>query len=278
MGTIDFEVKDFVAHITINNPDKRNAVDSAMAAQLAAAYDEVDRRNDVRVVIISGAGGRSFCAGGNIPDYVGKIVGSEGTGQRTVLPKPWRMSVPVIGAIEGFAVGGGFILALTCDIRVAGASTKMGPSGLKRGIVNGATCTTRLVRLVGLGNALECLLTSEYMDAAKAHHIGLVQRVVPDGGAVEAAMELALTIAQFSPDAVAATKRIAYDGIDLTWDQSLTWEEAVTEENYRTPDADEGYSSFVERRVPQFGRNEGGVEALGLSKHWPTADVPAWRS
>jgi enoyl-CoA hydratase/carnithine racemase len=94
MASVDFEVRDFVGHITINNPEKRNAVDSAMAGQLAAAYDEVERRDDVRVVVISGAGGKSFCAGGNIPDYIGKVVGTGGSGQRTVLPKPWRLSPP----------------------------------------------------------------------------------------------------------------------------------------------------------------------------------------
>jgi enoyl-CoA hydratase/carnithine racemase len=278
MASVDFEVRDFVGHITINNPEKRNAVDSVMAGQLAATYDEVERRDDVRVVVISGAGGKSFCAGGNIPDYIGKVVGTGGSGQRTVLPKPWRLSTPVIAAIEGYAVGGGFPLALTCDLRVAGESAKLGASGLKRGVVNAAGVTTRMVRLVGISNAMEALLTSEYMDAAKAYRIGLVQRVVPDGQAVDAAMEWAATIAEFSPEAVAATKRLAYDGLDLSWDQSLAWEEDVLEENYRTPDAEEGYSAFLERRPPIYGRNHGGVEALGLSKHWPTPDVPQWRS
>ncbi|MXP23462.1 enoyl-CoA hydratase [Gordonia sp. HNM0687] len=277
MASIDFEVKDFVGHITINNPEKRNAVDSAMAKELAAIYDDIDRRSDVRVVVLSGAGGKSFCAGGYIPDYVGKVVGPEGSGKRTVLPKPWRMSVPFIAAIEGYCVGGGFPLALTCDLRIASETAVMGPSGLKRGVINGASVITRMVRLVGLGNAMECLLTSEYMNAEKALQIGLVQRVVPQGEAVSTAVELAETIAQFSPDAVAATKRIAYDGIDLSWDESLDWEEAVLEENYRTPDAEEGYQSFLDRRPAVFGRNVGGPEALGLTKHWPNGDAPKWR-
>jgi len=278
MASIDFEVEDFVGRITINNPEKRNAVSSAMAAELDAVYAEIDQRRDVRVVVITGAGQKSFCAGGYIPEYVGKVVGTEGTGNRTVLPKPWRMATPFIAAIEGSCVGGGFGLALSCDLRVASSQAMLGASGLKRGIVNGATVTTRMVRMVGLGNALECLLTSEYMDAEKAYQIGLVQRVVAPGETMTAAMEWARVIACFSPDAVAATKRLAYDSIDLTWEQALDWEEAVTTENYRTPDAEEGYTSFLERRKPVYGQNEGDVEALGLTKHWPTPDAPKWRS
>jgi enoyl-CoA hydratase/carnithine racemase len=277
MASIDFEVKDFIGQITINNPEKRNAVSTAMAHDLEAIYEDISRRPDVRVVIVTGAGTESFCAGGNIPEYVAKVVGEEGSGTRTVLPKPWRMPMPFIAAIEGYAVGGGFILALACDLRVASETVSIGPSGLKRGVINGATATTRLVRLVGIGNAMEALLTSEYMNAEKALRLGLVQRIVPRGETVAAAWEWARLIAQFSPDAVAATKRIAYDSIDLSWDQALAWEETVTAESYRTPDALEGYASFAEKREAVFGKNPGGVEDLGLSKHWPLSDVPKWR-
>ena len=278
MGSIDFEVTDFVGHITINNPDKRNAVDADMIVQLAATYDEIERRDDVRVVVISGAGNESFCAGGNIPDYVGKVVGIDATAKRNVLPKPWRMSTPFIAAIEGYCVGGGFPLALCCDLRVASTTAKIGASGLKRGVMNGAGVTTRMVRLLGVSNALESLLTSEYMDADKAYAIGLVQRVVAAGDALDAAMDWAGVISKFSPEAVAATKRVAYDSLDLTWDQALTWEDAVLANNYQTPDAEEGFTSFLDRRPPTFGRNTGGVEALGLTELWPTTDAPKWRS
>lgn len=278
MGSVDFEVHDFVGHITINHPEKRNAVSSAMAGQLHDIYSEVQKRSDVRVAIISGAGDESFCAGGYIPEYVDKVVGTQGSGQRTVLPKPWRIAKPFIAAIEGYCVGGGIGLALSCDLRVAGDSAVIGASGLRRGLVNGATVTSRLVRVVGLGNAMEALLTSEYMSAEKAERIGLFQRVVPRGGARDAALEWAKTIAGFSPEAVAGTKRLAYDNIDLTWDEALAWEEAVTAANYRTPDAEEGYTSFLERREPVFGRNSAGHDALGLDANWPRQDVPEWRS
>ncbi|SHN39658.1 enoyl-CoA hydratase/isomerase family protein [Cryptosporangium aurantiacum] len=278
MASVDFQVADHVGHIIINNPEKRNAVTSTMAKQLEAIYDEIDVNRHIRAAVISGAGGESFSAGGYVPDYVETVVGAEGTGRRTVLPKPWRISTPFIAAIEGYCVGGGFALAVACDLRVASDTVRIGASGLKRGLVNGAGCTTRLVRIVGLGNALESLLTSEYMHADKAYRIGLVQRVVPAGQAVAAALELAAVIAQFSPEGVAATKRIAYDSIDLTWDEALEWEERITEEGYRTPDALEGFSAFAEKRPAVFGRNEGGPEALGLSAHWPTGDAPQWRS
>lgn len=277
MGTIDFEVEDFVGHITINNPEKRNAVDAGMIDQLHQIYDVIATSTDVRVAVISGAGGESFCAGGNIPDYVDKIVGPGGTGRRNVVPKPWRIAVPFIAAIEGYCVGGGFPLALCCDLRVASTTARIGASGLRRGVMNGAGVTTRMVRLVGLSNALESLLTSEYMSAEKAQSIGLVQRVVKPGRALDAAREWATDIAAFSPEAVAATKRVAYDSLDLEWDQALTWEDAVLANNYRSVDAQEGFSSFLERRPAVFGRNQGGAEALGLTELWPLPDPPAWR-
>jgi enoyl-CoA hydratase/carnithine racemase len=277
MASVDYDVQDFIGQITINNPEKRNAVSTAMAKDLEAIYEEIEK-SDVRAVIITGAGTKSFCAGGYIPEYVDKVVGTEGSGKRTVLPKPWRMRMPFIAAIEGYCVGGGFVLALACDLRVASSAVSIGASGHKRGLVNGATATTRLVRLVGLGNAMEALLTSEYMDAEKAYRLGLVNRVTPPGETVATAWELARVIAEFSPQGVAATKRIAYDSLDLTWDQALEWEEAITEENYRTPDAEEGYTSFLERRPALFGRNGGTLEDLHLSEHWPLADTPRWRS
>lgn len=279
MGTVDFEVKDHVGHVVLNHPEKRNAVDAGMATALADIYTEIVQSDEVRAVVMSGAGGKAFCAGGYIPSYVEKgVVGADGTGDRTELPKPWRIYKPFIAAIEGPAVGGGFGLALTCDIRIAATGSIIGPSGLKRGLLNGATQTSKLVRLVGLGNALEVLLTSKYMSAEDAYRIGLVQRLVEPGEAVGAALEMAATIASFSPEAVAATKRVAYDNLDLTWDEALAWEDEVTIENFKTPDALEGYASFMEGRPAVFGGNEGGVEALGLSSRWPRDNPPVWRS
>lgn len=279
MGSVHYECRDHIGRIVLDNPEKRNAVDAGMAARLGEIYEEIIKDDDVRVAIIRGEGDKAFCAGGYIPSYIeNNVVGAEGTGQRTVLPKPWRIYKPFIAAIEGYCVGGGFGLALTCDLRVASRSSVLGPSGLKRGIVNGASQTSRLVRMVGLSNALEVLLTSKYMSAEDAHRIGLVQKLVGSGEVVDAAEEWAQTIAGFSPDAVQGTKRLAYDSMDLSWDQTLAWEDAVTIANYKTPDALEGYASFDEGRKAQFGGNAGGLEALELDSAWPEAQPAVWRT
>jgi enoyl-CoA hydratase/carnithine racemase len=279
MGSVHYECKDHIGRIVLDNPEKRNAVDAGMAATLADVYEEIIKSDDVRVVIIRGEGDKAFCAGGYIPSYIANnVVGAEGTGERTVLPKPWRIYKPFIAAIEGYCVGGGFGLALTCDLRVASRNSILGPSGLKRGIVNGASQTSRLVRMVGLSNALEVLLLSKYMPAEDALRIGLVQKVVESGEVVDAAEEWARTIAGYSPDAVQATKRLAYDGLDLTWDQSLEWEDSVTIANYKTPDALEGYGSFMDGRSADFGGNTGGLEALELDSAWPETEPAVWRT
>ncbi|MDT3444676.1 MULTISPECIES: enoyl-CoA hydratase/isomerase family protein [unclassified Pseudofrankia] len=277
MGQIDYGVSDHVATIVINNPEKRNAVDPEMSTQLLDAYADVVSNDDVRVLVITGAGDKAFCAGGYIPDYVAdSVVGAGATKDRTALHKPWRFYKPVIAAIDGFAVGGGFSLALYCDIRVVSTSSRMGPSGLKRGVANGATQATRLSRLVGVGNAIEILLLSKYVDGAEAHRIGLAQRLTEPGGAMAEAMDIATTIASFSPGAVQATKRLAYDNLDLGWDEALEWEEAVTKRSFHTADALEGFASFDEKRPAVFGQ-ERSLHTLGLDEFWPGTQTPEWR-
>jgi enoyl-CoA hydratase/carnithine racemase len=280
VGQIDFEVTGHVGHIVLNNPTKRNAVDADMIDSLHAVYDDIAKSREIRAVVISGQGQEAFCTGGYIPSYVhGGIVGEEGTGRRNVLPKPWRIYKPFIAAIEGYCVGGGFALALTCDLRVASSAIRIGASGLKRGVMNASGHTTRLVRLIGISSAIDLLLTSRYIDGDEAYRINLVQRLTEPGEAVPTALALAEALARFSPEAVAATKRIVYDNLDLTWDEALAWEEELTAENYRTPDAMEGYASFLERREAHFGQNNSseGPEMLGLTRHWPRADAPVWR-
>jgi enoyl-CoA hydratase/carnithine racemase len=255
MGQVHLDVADYIATIILDNPDKRNAVDAQMSEQLAHAYEEVRNRDDIRVAIITGAGEQAFCAGGYIPSYLEMgVVGEEGSGQRTPLPKPWRIWKPFIAAIRGACVGGGFGLALACDLRVAAEDVKLGPSGLRRGVIQGAQQTQRLVRLVGLSRALEVLLLSRYLNGREAYDLGIVQQVVPSEDVLVAAQNWATTIAGFSPWAVQTTKRLAYEGMDLPWDEALAWEEDLTVQSFSREDAREGFSSFVEHRPAQFGR------------------------
>jgi enoyl-CoA hydratase/carnithine racemase len=278
VGQICYEVDNGIASIVIDNPDKRNAVDRTMSAQLAEAYDDVVVNENVRVVVIRGAGHQSFCAGASISGYLADgVLGENATKQRSALPKPWRIYKPVIAAIEGYCVGGGFALALACDIRVVTTASTLGPSGHKRGVANGTQQATRLVRLVGLSNALEVLLLSKYIDGTEAHRIGLAQRLVEPGAALATAMEIATTIASFSPDAVQATKRLAYDSADLTWEEALDWELVVSERSFRTADSLEGFAAFAEKRSPVWGKGARALHELGLDELWPSEEAPRWR-
>ncbi len=129
MGHIDYDVTDHVATIVLNNPQARNAVDKQMSAQLVDAYADVVANDDVRVLVISGAGDRAFCAGASISGYLADgVLGQNAEQQRKPIPKPWRIYKPVIAAIEGYAVGGGFTLALYCDLRVVTTASTLGPS------------------------------------------------------------------------------------------------------------------------------------------------------
>jgi enoyl-CoA hydratase/carnithine racemase len=278
LSQIDYDVSNHIATIVLNNPAQRNAVDKQMAGQLVAAYEDVIANDDVRVLVITGAGDKAFCSGASITGYLADgVLGENAENQRSPLPKPWRIYKPVIAAIEGFAVGGGFTLALYCDMRVVTSASMMGPTALKRGVVNGATQATRLTRLVGTANALELVLMSKVIDGAEAYRIGLAQRLVEPGNALAEAMEMATTIASFSPDAVQGTKRLAYDNLDLSWEEGLEWELAVSERSFRTADALEGFTSFAEKRDPVFGQQRA-LDNLGFEEYWPNGDLPTWRT
>ena len=278
MGQIHYDVSDHIATIVLSNPAQRNAVDKEMAAQLVDAYADVVANDDVRVLVITGAGDKAFCSGASITGYLEEgVLGENAEQQRTPLPKPWRIYKPVIAAIEGYAVGGGFTLALYCDMRVVTSASKLGATALKRGVVNGATQATRLTRLIGTANALELVLMSKVIDGAEAYRIGLAQRLVDPGGALAEAMEMATTIASFSPDAVQGTKRLAYDNLDLSWEQGLEWELEVSERSFRTADGLEGFVSFAEKRPAVFGKQRA-LDKLGFDEHWPNGNPPQWRS
>jgi enoyl-CoA hydratase/carnithine racemase len=158
-----------------------------------------------------------------------------------------------------------------------GATSTFGQAGLKRGVVNGQQTSTRLTRLVGMANALDLLLLSKWIDGTEAYRIGLAQRLTEPGGALAEAMEMARTIASFSPDAVQGTKRLCYDNHDLPWDQALDWELEVSERSFRTADSLEGFTAFAEKREPVFGQAPA-LHSLGFEEFWPNDNIPEWRT
>lgn len=253
MGEVRFEQRNAVAMIVLSHPEARNSVTPEMSAELTEAYREVEANDSIRAAVISGHG-EDFCTGGHIHSYVAEdVMGPGGTGQRSVLAKPWPAAKPFIAAIEGYCVGGGFGLALACDLRVAATDARIGPSGLRRGMVPGSQQIQRVVREITFSKALEILLLSRYLSGEEAASLDLVQRAVVPGGALAAAEEWAERIASFSPWAVQRTKELAYDHLHEPWDDAFAVEERVTDESARHPDALEGFNAFIERREPVFG-------------------------
>jgi enoyl-CoA hydratase/carnithine racemase len=249
MGQIDFTVAGHIATITLNNPDKRNAVDAPMRDGLAAAYEEVKGNDEIRVAVIRGAGDQAFSSGGYIDGYHEvRAFGPDGGGPPPI-PRPWPIWKPFIAAINGYAVGGGFALALACDLRIAGRGATLGPSGLRRGAVQGAQQSQRLSRLIGASKALELLLLSRYVSGEDAAQMGLAQAVVDDDQVMNTAMEWAATIAGYSPWAVARTKQLVYEGQHLPLAEAFAWEDEVAAEGYRRPEALEGFTAFTEGRT-----------------------------
>lgn len=252
MGRIDLQVAEHIATITLDNPTKRNAVDAEMRDGLRAAYERVESDDDIHVAVLRGAGDEAFSSGGYIDGYHEvNAFGPDGGGPPPI-PRPWPIWKPFIAAINGYAVGGGFALALACDLRVVGRGSTLGPSGLRRGAVQGAQQSQRLSRLVGASKALELLLLSRYVSGEEAAGFGLAQAVVDDDQVMATASDWARTIASYSPWAVARTKQLVYEGQHLPLAEAFAWEEEVAAEGYRRADALEGFTAFSEGREARF--------------------------
>ena len=214
------DVTDQVATITLNRPKKLNAFADEMLDGLIAAIDECDRRDDVRVVILTGAG-RGFCAGGDV-----SAMGSDADNRPNVTKKhivdyiqafPKRLAAfnkPIIAAVNGVATGGGMDLALACDFRTASKSAKFAETYAKIGLLPGGGGAYYLPRIVGTAKALELLLTSDFLDAEQALEIGLVNHVFDDADLLPQTREIALRIAALPPYSVTMIKRTVYQGLD----------------------------------------------------------------
>ena len=223
-------------------PEKRNAVNSAEAARLLDEFLAFEADPDQRVAVLTGDG-RAFCAGADLRDLPGlRPTGPLG-------PTRLQLSKPVLAAVEGWCVAGGLELALWCDLRVAGRSARFGFLERRFGVplIDGGT--QRLPRLVGLGRALDLVLTGREVDAGEALAMGLVDRVVPDGEALDAAVALAEEIAAFPWACVVAHRASVYDGLGRSLDEGLAREAARGRSVVGHPDFAAG--------VARFGRRDG---------------------
>ena len=249
---IRFEVRDAVATVTLHRPERLNAYTSRMGTELRDAFRVVDARDDVRAVVVTGAG-RGFCAGADL-EGDGKIF-REGEGAATEPPPAaWEVRKPIIGAINGPAVGVGATLPLQWDIRLAGESARIGFVFVRRGLVPEAASTWILPRLVGMARAAELLYTGRILDAGECLAYGLVSRVVPDAELLGVAHALAREIAEHTaPVAVALTKRMLWAMQDVPGPAEAA---AIDLPAFRwatqTADAREGIRAFLEKRPPRW--------------------------
>jgi len=253
--TLLFELSDGIARITINRPDKLNALNATVIAELGDAITRVETDAAVRGVILTGAGAKAFVAGADITE-LSEQTPMEGKarsllGQQT-FRRLERCGKPVVAAVNGFALGGGCELAMACHIRIASEHARFGQPEVKLGIGPGYGGTARLPRLVGKGRALELLLTGGMIDAAEAHRIGLVNRVVPADKLLAESEALLRTILENGPLAIRACLEAVEAGMEATLDQALLLEANHFGLLSATSDMREGTSAFAEKRKAVF--------------------------
>ncbi len=249
------EVRESIATITLNRPKVLNALNRQLFTELNDALDAIAADAAVRVVILTGAGEKAFAAGADIQELA-QVSALEGQqlalrGQQ-VFAKLEKFGLPVIAAINGFALGGGCELALAASIRIASETAKLGQPEVKLGLIPGYGGSQRLPRLVGKGAALKLLLTGEMISAAEALRIGLVDEVVPASELQGRTQALGAAIAAAAPIAVGQCLAAVHAGYDLPLDEALAHEAALFGLCCATEDKHEGTRAFLEKRAPRW--------------------------
>jgi enoyl-CoA hydratase len=246
---------DRIATIVVNRPRSLNALNPATMRELSAAFEDMAGRDDVGVVLLTGAGEKAFVAGADISEmrHFNAVQALEfalfGQG---VLERMERLPQPVIGVINGFALGGGCELAMACDLLIAADTAKFGQPEVNLGIIPGYGGTQRLPRIVGRNLAKEIVLTGEMITARRAYEIGLVNLVVPPAELMNAARETAAKILSKGPIAVRAAKMAMNRGLDLDLSNACALEANAFAVGFSTADRVEGMTAFLEKRKPAF--------------------------
>ena len=243
-----------VATITINRPDKRNALNAVVRRELVEAMDRLAGDDETRVIVLTGAGEKAFVAGADIGEFAERTpieqrAAMEG---RRVFDVVAGMPKPVIASINGYALGGGCELAMACDLRIAARSARLGQPEVNLGILPGGGGTQRLPRLVGLGRAMRLVLTGELIDAEEAHRIGLVDELVDDDALTDRTRELAGAIAKHSPVALKLIKQAIRAAAEMPLAAGLEMERELFVTAFASEDRTEGVRAFLEKRAPEF--------------------------
>jgi enoyl-CoA hydratase len=254
--TLDVDTGRGVAVLTINRADKLNALNKALLEELDAALDEIAAHPGVRALVVTGAGTKAFVAGADI----GEIAALDGYDSardfarfgQSVFTKIERLTIPVIMAINGYALGGGCELALCGDIRLASETAQLGQPEVNLGVIPGYGGTQRLARAIGRDRAKGLIFTGERVGAEDALRLGLVDRVVPAATLMDEAISLALTLAGKAPRALALAKIAINDGMNLRLDEALEMEAELFAQAADTADRREGTAAFLEKRQPNW--------------------------
>jgi E-phenylitaconyl-CoA hydratase len=251
-----YEVREQIATVTLNRPEAMNSLDPGTLAELNDAFQRANEDDDVRVVVLSGAGNRAFCTGSDLKKTMPP---KESFAELTFGKPKWlypfagmEIDKPAICAVNGYALAGGMELALACDIRIASTNAQFGQSEVCVGSIPAAGGTQRLPRAVGLSDAMLMMLTGDRIDAEQALRIGLVSRVVPPEDLARTAREIALRIAINAPLAVRAVKKLAREGLDLPLLAGVQMEQFALGLLRDTQDRIEGRRAFQEKRTPSY--------------------------
>lgn len=243
-----------IALITINRPDKLNALNAGTRRDLSAALNELRDDSEIRVAIITGAGEKAFVAGADINEFAGRTAlqqrevmkSRSGFGAADDFPKP------LIAMVNGFCLGGGCELAMACDIRVASDKARFGQPEINLGIIPGAGGTQRLPRLIGESRAMQMILTGEMIDAQEALRLGLVSEIFPAAELETRTMELAAKIADKSPIALQMAKTAVKAASRLSLREGLEMEVDLFALCFSSADKEEGVAAFLAKRKPEF--------------------------
>jgi enoyl-CoA hydratase len=242
--------EDGIVIITINRPQFKNAVNRNVSYSVCAAIDELDARSDLHVGILTGAGG-TFCSGMDLKAFLnGEVTRVEGRGILGIALTPPKK--PLIAAVEGYALAGGFEAMLACDLVIAAKNAKFGIPEVKRGLAAAAGGLIRLPRLIPQKIAMEMALTGQWMEAQRLYELGLINQLVEPGESLNEAKRMAVNIKKNAPLAVAASKRVIVEQIDWSIEDMFQKQTEITGQLLNSLDAQEGAKAFTEKREPKW--------------------------
>jgi enoyl-CoA hydratase/carnithine racemase len=251
--TVMVAVEGPVAIVRLNRPEALNALNSTLVREIVDALGELEMDSSVRCVVLTGSD-KVFCAGADVKEMANMSADemSQADHLRSVWERTWKFKKPIIAALSGYALGGGFELAMCCDMIIAAAGTKMGQPEINIGIMPGGGGTQRLTWAVGKYKAMEMILTGEMISAEEAHEFGVVNMIVPAGQHLEEAKKLALEISSKAPLAVRAAKEAVAAAQERGLTDGIESERRLFNHLFATEDKKEGMAAFLEKRKPSF--------------------------